>query len=239
MQIYVASLGICEGCGALLTLDAKISLFECLRDGVCFYCGIKLGPDSFGVRPVAGGYEKLRWVVRDGLNMSLYKWGDKKPEHEFILRDFWVVPNGGTHDAEISPKRQAGKEQREAAVFSFDPSQKNSSLDTAIATAVFFKKTDLRLATCQPWVEVVDKDEHPRGYSLHRNSELYNAFISEMEMGRSSYKPKGSPYLCMVDEKTFEEVCRLGNGFFVTSGGLPPRYTSPKKTNVVHVRFGK
>jgi len=242
MQVYAVSLGICENkeCGALLRLDADYHVYNQLAQGKCASCDTPLGEASFGVRRIPNGYVKIRWVVRDAYDASRYEWGDQKPTREFKLCGMWVVPDSGPFFKEIVLECEPKTESHKAAVLSFDPEHKSNLVDTEIAVAAFLRRADIHLALCQPWVEIVGEDEYTRGYSLHRNGNLLAEFLSEMKTGGSAYIPKENYFLCVIDKKTFEEMHRLGgNGFFVPSGGLPPPYKFPKKTNVVHVRFGK
>ena len=242
MQVYAVSLGICENkeCGALLRLEADYHVYNQLAQGKCPSCEAPVSEASFGVRRIPNGYVKIRWVVRDGHDDSRYEWGNQKPTREFKLCGTWVVPDSGPFFKEIVLECEPKTESHKAVVLSFGPEHKNNLVDTEIAVTAFLRHADLCLALCQLWIEVVGKEKRPRGYSLHRNGKLLVEFISEMKTGGSAYIPKENYFLCVIDKKTFEEMHRLGgNGFFVPSGGLPPPYKFPKKTNVVHVRFGK
>ena len=240
MEVYAASLGICGQCGALLRMLNDHSVRTCVRSGnLCSHCNKEVNEDTFGLRRVPNGYVKVRWVVRDVHRPFSHVWSDQKPEREFKLGGLWITPNGGSHAKELIAENSEKDPPRKAIVLSFDPQKKTSPIDTEIAVDTFFRQTGLHLAVCQSWVEVARGKEYSKWYSLHKNSELLVEFIEDMKVNQSTYMPKGPYYLAIVDPETFKDVCRLGNGFFKPSGGLPPRYMPSKKTNVVHVRFGK
>lgn len=78
---------------------------------------------------------------------------------------------------------------------------------------------------CQAWLESERGwGTRPDGYSLHLNEKDRKAFIEDYWQGMPDQapdeysKPDGSPYLCDIDEKTYQKVSASKNGvrFFDT-----------------------
>ena len=79
-----------------------------------------------------------------------------------------------------------------------------------------------------------------RGYTLHRNSRMADAFGAEKRRRGSKEYPDGKKYMCVVDAKTFRELLSCGViVVFEGADSIPEPYrTYNVKDNVCHVVFG-
>lgn len=79
--VYVASLGLCEHCGILLSIEG-IPADAMDAEWACPGCKGKLTHKSFGYATEKGG--KIKWVGPEG------KWVGQKPAEDFTLGNFEV-----------------------------------------------------------------------------------------------------------------------------------------------------
>lgn len=82
--VRVASLGLCEHCGALVSIeDLPVDAMD--ADWRCFACNGLLTHLSFGYDQGAQGAHKEKWVGPSG------QWVDERPAEDFHLGSMLVV----------------------------------------------------------------------------------------------------------------------------------------------------
>jgi hypothetical protein len=85
LAIYLlASLGLCEHCGALLSLE-NLSIEAIDAEWRCSKCGGILNGPSFGYEGTDEGTKKVWWVGPDG------KWTKKPPVKPFNLGNWRII----------------------------------------------------------------------------------------------------------------------------------------------------
>ena len=90
VTVALASLGLCEHCGVLLTIqDLPTDALD--ASWTCPKCGQELSHRSFGYSDESEKAQKILWVGSDG------KWMDKKPEESFNLGEWYVTELSGNY----------------------------------------------------------------------------------------------------------------------------------------------
>lgn len=84
ITVLAHNLGLCECCGALLTLQ-DVPANALRGKWKCPKCGKTLTNKSFGNEQIGDEWAKIYWVGEDG------KWTDKKPDNDFNLGDWRVI----------------------------------------------------------------------------------------------------------------------------------------------------
>lgn len=83
-SVYLESIGLCEHCGALLTIqDVPAEAMD--ADWKCRKCKGILTNKTFGYEEVDGKWQKTQWVGSDG------KWTKTKPTDNFDLGSWYVI----------------------------------------------------------------------------------------------------------------------------------------------------
>jgi len=83
-NIQLASLGLCEHCGELLTMqDLPVEAINAVWK--CPKCKGILTYKSFGYEQIKGKWQKTRWVGEDG------KWTETKPTAGFVLGSWFIT----------------------------------------------------------------------------------------------------------------------------------------------------
>lgn len=83
-SVYLENIGLCEHCGALLTMqDMPADAID--TDWKCPKCEGLLGNKTFGYEEINGKEQKTQWVGSDG------KWTKTKPTKNFDLGNWYVI----------------------------------------------------------------------------------------------------------------------------------------------------
>ena len=88
MIVNLAGLGLCEHCGALITMEG-LSAEAIDAEWNCPKCGEVLAHESFGYE--SGKGDKIKWVGPDG------KWTTEKPTNDFRLGSWDILIHGLGH----------------------------------------------------------------------------------------------------------------------------------------------
>ena len=82
--VYIESVGICEHCGKIVTLEGMPA--EAMdAELICSKCNGTLTHKSFGYEEIDGKWKKVKWPGKDG------KWTTERPIGGFDLGSWFIT----------------------------------------------------------------------------------------------------------------------------------------------------